>query len=101
MEKRFGNWIVNENGIEINGESYKNIDYNIEMTRLLEYGHAERQGLYDWLIHLTEKKWLKVEDIKSLNEAFIYACEKYNLDLDWNIYENTLDQQSLIIEKRK
>lgn len=56
MGKRFGNWIVNKNGIELNGELYKNIEYNIHMNKLLEIGYSERKGLYNWLIHIFEKK---------------------------------------------
>lgn len=100
MEKRFGNWIVNENGIELNGDFYKDIDYNIYMNQLLEIGHVERIGLYNWLIHISEKKWIRVEDVKSLNEAFLFACQEYKLNLDWNLYEMTLERQLLILEKR-
>ncbi len=101
MENRFGNWIVTEDSIELNGDFYRNIDYNIEIKRLLEFGHNDREGFYNWLIHLTEKKWIEIEDIKTLNEAFIFACEKFDLNLDWEAYEKTLDQQSIIIDNRK
>lgn len=101
MEKRFGNWIVNQNGIELDGELYKNIEYNIYMNKLLEIGHSERKGLYNWLIHISEKKWIRDEDVKSLNEAFLFACQEFELNLDWDLYENTLERQLLILEKRK
>ena len=60
---------IDDDGIEWTGTT----PYPIAKQRLTEKGTGERANCYDWLLHLTEKTWLKPIDIYQLNTAFIYV----------------------------
>ena len=56
---RFGNWSVRGNGIVWDDGSGP--EYFIDKSRLWETGVGERQNMWDWLVHLTEKVGSKRE----------------------------------------
>ena len=94
-----GNWIVTEESIVWNKK--KRGDYSIPIKQILQKGVAERAGMYDWLIHVPLKTWLDVDDVLSLNEAFLYAAKKNNLTVDVEKYNNTISYQLAIIQKKR
>lgn len=96
--QKIGNWLINEDGIDWAGK--ENIDYNIDRKSLLKIGFADRKGMYDWLIQLSEKTWVSVEDIITLNAAFVIAAKEYNLVLDIDVLASTMEDQLGIIKKR-
>jgi len=88
---KIGNWLITPNAIVWNG--IPNMDYEIERSRLLELGLGERDQMYDWLIHLTEKSWITNQDIYTLNTAFIYAIESWGLNFNDGSWVKTLTEQ--------
>lgn len=96
--QQIGKWLITEEGIEWTGGN----EYFIDKDRILEAGPQNRQKMYDWLVHMTEKSWLSVEDIYALNTAFIYAIEYFNLSFDKLSFVETLKlQEQQLNYKRK
>lgn len=95
---KFGNWLVDEDGITWKG---KPMEYVIRKGRLHEAGPSDRSSCYDWLVHMAEKTWLTRDDIRYLNEAFLYAFNLYEIgfaaDLSW---EETMEKQKRILANR-
>ncbi len=98
MEKKFGNWIVSEDGITWDEE--KHGECTIEDYRLLEIS-AYPKDTYDWLLHVPRKKWMTAKDTLDLNEAFQFAAALYKLELDSDIFKRTLEFQRSIIREKK
>lgn len=94
----FGNWSVTDKAIQWNGRN----EYFIDKSRLHEAGFGERAGTYDWLVHLTEKTWLTVQDIKDLNSAYMYALLKFNVGFSTELsWEKTMIEQSKLLERKQ
>ena len=73
----------------------------ITLDTIKDEGSAERKEMYDWLIHLCEKSWLKEADIYALNTAFIYAIEKYKLGFtDKLSFVKTFTEQQRQLSKK-
>ncbi|PHR49840.1 MAG: hypothetical protein COA32_01515 [Fluviicola sp.] len=95
---RFGNWKVNEEGIEWVGSVG---EYFIHKSRLNETGHGERSGMFDFLVHLTEKTWLSQSDIIDLNEAYQFAFNHFGIEMDDSLsMEDTLTEQNKLMKNR-
>ncbi len=73
--RRFGGWMVDELGISWTGGP----EYMISASRLLETREGLHGLVYDWLVHMPEKTWLKESDILDLNEAFKFALRRFGL----------------------
>lgn len=97
MDKKFGHWDVTAEGIK--WDNQKEGDYFIEKSRLLELGPGNDQN-YEWLLHIPPKTWLDEYDVQNLNEAFIYAAERFGYQLDQKILDDTLELQKAIIEDK-
>lgn len=91
---KIGNWQVISDGIEFTGDN----EYFIPKESLLERGSGERKNMYDFLVHLPTKSWLSVEDIYTLNTAYIYAINYFRLDLNKLSFVETmiLQQKQLV-----
>ncbi len=51
--------------------------------------------MYDWLVHLVEKTWLKREDIYALNTALVYALEYFGIGFIEGIsFVKTFEEQN-------
>ena len=74
---KIGNWTSTEEGILWSGKP--EVDYFIPKDRLAITGPGNRANMYDWLVHLVEKTWLKKEDIYALNTAFVYSLEYFGV----------------------
>ena len=87
---KFGNWKLVEEGIEWDG----GIDYLIPRSGLIDTIAGSQGQIYEWLIHMVEKAWLKVDDIYALNNAFIYATKHFGLTFNYEIFIATLIDQN-------
>lgn len=59
-------------------------------------------NMYDWLVHMATKIWLKKEDIYTLNTAFIYSLEYFGVGFPHGIsFVETFKEQSSEISIRK
>lgn len=67
----FGIWRVEHDSLVATGH-----DYVIERSRLWETQEYSGFLVWDWLIHLTKKSWIKIENINDLNTAFFF-CQDY------------------------
>jgi hypothetical protein len=94
---KIGNWLVTDEGISWSGAN----EYFIDKDRLLETGPGNRSNMYDWLVHLPEKSWLDVEDIFTLNTAFIYAINYFELDLNQISFVETIIEQQKQLNLKK
>ena len=72
---KFGIWEVDED-FGITGKVHVGYDYHINKERLWETQDYNGRILWDWLIHLTEKTWINLENVNNLNTAF-YFCQDY------------------------
>ena len=68
-------WLIDEKGIHWQG-NYGCRDYFISRVSIESENNSE-PGLYDWLQHMSNKSWMKDEDVFALNTAFIVALELY------------------------
>lgn len=99
IPQKIGNWLINNEGIEWAG--IEKIDYEVDRRSLLKTGFDEREGMYDWLVQLSEKTWVSVEDIITLNAAFVIATREFNFTLDIDILASTMEDQLAIIKNRE
>lgn len=86
--KKFGNWIVDEDGI-----SYTEHDYDVSKDSLNDVFKDDDRNKFDWLIHIASKTWLSRGDLNGFNEAYKFALDYFNVEhnLDW---EESLRVQS-------
>lgn len=80
MEKEFGNWVVNDDGLIYQAGVYSDSPYRITRTRLWEDTYRDGVKLFDWHIHIAEKSTMSTEDIYNLNKAWDFA-EKHFREL--------------------
>lgn len=79
IPKKIGNWLIDQDGIKWDGVPKHT--YEIAKGRITE----ERDNMFDWLVHMSEKTWLTREDIYALNTAFIYAIEEFGITVPPNM----------------
>ncbi|HEX8279355.1 MAG TPA: hypothetical protein VF540_11695 [Segetibacter sp.] len=89
---QFGNWQVTENSIEWNGGGLNR--FVIPMNEM----NATRPGgetglLYEWILLATDEDWLTQNDLFDLNYAFVYAFAKSGLEFNYEIFDETLEEQ--------
>jgi hypothetical protein len=92
--QKFGNWGINDQGIIW----LKTPAYLIPVHSLSEEGHGRRKGMYDILLHMTEKSWLTRNDLYILNTAFLYSLEHFGIGLSEkiSITKTFLEQEKLM-----
>lgn len=98
MDKKFGHWNVTEKGIEWDSEARGN--YFIDSMRLLELTDRKGVTMYDWLVHVPPKTWVTKEDAMDLNSAFKYLASKLDMEIDENIYADSLEYQKLDLDRK-
>lgn len=90
--ERFGDWIVDENGLY-----NETLDYLIEAKRM---GETRDGRISDWALHMIEKTWVDPEDfvpaLKHALERFGYADQ-----IDWGktIRKLQIDAYEEILQK--
>jgi len=96
---KIGNWLITVDGISWDG--VEKHTYEIARERINEPGPASREKIYDWLVHMPTKTWLKREDIYALNTALIYAMEVYKIPFDSNLsfIETFIEQEKELNDK--
>lgn len=94
---QIGNWkITNDSIYHVN-----HANYVIPRDRLLEAGPGDRVTMFDWLVHMPTKTWCSTEDIYSLNTAFIYAVEAWELTIPNDMsFRNTFIEQENELNNR-
>lgn len=89
---KIGNWEITENGILCTKEESGN--YVIPKDELNLLTNDEESPNYLWLVHLTAKSWITIDDIFALNSAFLIAAKEYNLEIDTSILIDTIFNQN-------
>ena len=90
---QFGKWTVTADGIE-KGSPNK---YHILRNVLGQEGQGDREGMYDWLIHISQKTWMAPEDVNDLCKAFEFAMGN---DLSPEMYKATLIELKDIVNEK-
>ena len=96
---QIGNWLITDEEIKWVGEPA--VNYSIPKDRINEAGTDERSNMYDWLVHIPTKTWVTITDVYTLNTAFIYAqnCWEIGQDPDMS-YVDTLIEQAKEIRRK-
>jgi hypothetical protein len=100
-EYRFGNWLVNHEGISWIGKPYNKDFYFISKQRLNETRNVDNIDLYNWLIHTASKTWITESDVYTLNTAFVFAIDFFNLDFKTGSFVETLKHQQYELQEKK
>lgn len=97
---KIGNWLITEDAICWDG--LEKHEYEITRERITEKGPSPRNKMYDWLVHMPTKTWLKREDIYSLNTALIYAMEVYKIpfETELSFVETFIEQEHQLKQKK-
>lgn len=72
MLTKFGIWEIDEE-FGLVGKVNPGYDYNIAKERLWETTEYRGQLVWEWLIHLTEKTWITVDNYNDLVAAFLFG----------------------------
>ncbi|KFF21450.1 hypothetical protein [Chryseobacterium sp. JM1] len=93
MNIKFGNFVVDKDGILVNG------NYRMDASRLWETREFKGVLLWDWLIHLTEKTWVTSETVGNLNTAFFLAQDLFKNQKPVHASEASI-AQTLYVQKQ-
>ncbi len=95
----YGCWKLDDEGIEHIGEN--GYGYFISKDRLDSKGyHNKEENVYNWLIHLLEKLWLSNNDIFDFNHIFLIALGYFNIPVNKERFDNTLEMQKKLMINR-
>jgi len=92
----FGSWKIDNDTISWNGRGLHR--FVIPGNELNKIRIANEDKLYDWILLATTEDWLTQNDLYDLNYAFVYAIAKFNLEFDYDIFDNTLAEQYELFE---
>ncbi len=92
---KIGNWLLDESGISWSGKNKKR--YVISLDEIA--ATSNRGDVYDWLIHIPSKTWIKEVDIYALNTIFIYVLSRYEMDFNIQSFTKTLEEQQRILKE--
>jgi len=92
----FGSWKIDNDTISWNGRGLHR--FVIPGNELNKIRIANEDKLYDWILLATAEDWLTQNDLYDLNYAFVYAIAKFNLEFDYDIFDNTLAEQYELFE---
>jgi hypothetical protein len=73
---KFGIWEIHED-FGIIGKVSPTYDYPIHKEKLWDTKEYKGKLVWDWLIHLTEKNWLTLENVNDLNTAFLFGQDYF------------------------
>jgi len=71
---KFGIWELH-NHYGIIGKVGPTYDYQIHKERLWQTQEYKGKIVWEWLIHLTEKDWITLENVNDFNIAFLFGQE--------------------------
>ena len=92
----FGNWKLSDETISWNGRGlYRFVIPGYELNKIREVKEVKH---YDWILLATAEDWLTQNDLYDFNYAFVYAIAKFNLEFDYDIFDNTLAEQYELFE---
>jgi hypothetical protein len=101
IHAEIGNWLITDEGIEWNGIPKKPY-YYIRKESLNDVWNENGKKMYDWLLHMPRKGWIKHEDVFTLNTAYIYALEYFGIGFSSEIsFTGTIIKQQEDMERRK
>ena len=90
---QFGNWTITEDTIEWSGDKLNRFVIPKAELNRTRYDKTAETHFYDWILLATAEDWLTENDLYDFNYAFVYAIAKFNLDFDFQIFDNTLAEQ--------
>lgn len=95
---KFGNWAITKTTIEWAGQGLKR--FVIEKQQLLETKRVEQlnEDLYKWIVLATDEDWLTDDDLYDLNFAFVFAAGASRQNLNYEVFDRTLDYQFDILD---
>jgi hypothetical protein len=95
---KFGNWTITETTIEWTGQGLQR--FVIESQQLLETKRVEQldDDLYKWIVLATDEDWLTDDDLYDLNFAFVFAAGASGQNLNYDMFDKTLDYQFDILD---
>ena len=95
--QKFGNWGISDQGIEW----LKKPAYLIPVHNLADEDTGRNKGMYQILLHMTEKNWLSKNDLYNLNTAFVFALEHFGLGFSSHLsLAKTFLKQESLMDKR-
>lgn len=89
----FGNWEVNDNGIEWKGKGFGRFVIPLNNLNATKQEGSDNTLYYDWILRATTEDWLTQNDLYDLNYAFVYAFAKSGLEFNYDIFDATLADQ--------
>jgi hypothetical protein len=95
---KFGNWNVGTDYIEYSGEAFQRFSIPVkELLERVEVADAG-DGLYKWIVLATEEDSLSVDELYDLNFAIVYAAGRAGLDLDYSVFDRTVEYQFSVLD---
>ena len=96
---KIGNWKITENAIEWAGKAFQR--FVIEKQMLLETVIPEDAGeeMYKWILLATEEDWLTADDLYDFNFAFVFGAGKWQLNLDYQLFDKTAAYQFELLDE--
>jgi hypothetical protein len=97
----FGNWLLTEKGIEWKGNGINR--FVIEKSTLTDTinGDDDEISMYKWIALATEEDWLTEDDLYDLNFVFVYAAAKFGAAFDYQVFDETLNFQYMMLEEEE
>jgi hypothetical protein len=89
----FSNWLVTENSIEWTGDDSNTLVIPSNQLTEIRKMRLNAPPLYEAVLAATDKDWLSQNDLYDLNYAFVFAIAKFNLEFDYQIFDDTLAAQ--------
>jgi len=90
---QFGNWQVTETSIEWKGGGLSRFVIPLNELNVTRQESSDNAIFYDWILRATEEDWLTQNDLFDLNYAFVYGIAKSGLDFNYDIFDETLEEQ--------
>lgn len=94
-----GPWEINQECIR--GTFNYGKTYTIDRIEILDKRKEDNVITYDWLLHITSRGYMKIEEIKDFNSAFLKAIEIWELEFDLDIYNHSRQLQEIAFLTRK
>ena len=92
LPMRVGNWEINHKVVSwCKGDD---VEYLIEIERMLESGPGDRNDKYDWMLHIIGKSWISEEDIFALNTVLVCVSAILEIPLDCDKYLRSVNEQN-------